>query len=585
MFKKRDKSKFRRRNDDEDADLGEDAEETVLIRPKNKESKASGKAAKSGNKTAKEAKLLSFEDESEENTFPTGMGNKSKKSKKAPLHQHSVKAQRETEKNELEADAGGKTQVSKVGTYTSEYLQELQRSQKSIRSGGTSSSAARSEPIIKLSGSFKPMAAPDSAVDRISAVAPLASASGRGLQATGRRETADLSQPLDEKDEDMIGQGPGGIKTYDAAAIRAIKEKRERMRNAVAAPEYMPLRSEEGEPSLASQTKNRLDKEADASSGEEDEDGEVRLQFIGSTRQKKAKRAGPVEESVLGPALDDDGGEDDEEEERWMREQLRKGVGGGSVPPEFVPAPQRAQAASWASRGATGSTEGEDAISILRQGVARMQEQQKLAEQQLARTDAALAVSMASLGTLEAQSMEAAVKYESMQELKAYIADLCECMKEKGALIEELEEHMQRSLEARATSLAERRAGDRVEEGAQADAGISAALSMMSRGESTASMAAAAQTAGQAALLTLETDLGTEVDEFGRDKAQRRDRRADGSMLREVGETSSEESEGEQASYQRQLEEVATTARDLFQDTAAEFSELKLVKNRMEHWK
>eukprot|EP00959_Pyramimonas_sp_CCMP1952_P217243 4543612-Pyramimonas_sp.AAC.1 len=53
------------------------------------------------------------------------------------------------------------------------------------------------------------------------------------------------------------------------------------------------------------------------------------------------------------------------------------------------------------------------------------------------------------------------------QELKAYVADLCDCLKDKAPLIEELEEHLQRSAEQRAAAYADRRHFDRTDEGAQ----------------------------------------------------------------------------------------------------------------------
>jgi GC-rich sequence DNA-binding factor len=165
-------------------------------------------------------------------------------------------------------------------------------------------------------------------------------------------------------------------------------------------------------------------------------------------------------------------------------------------------------------------------------------------------------------------------------------------------------------VEQRAAASTERRRFDVEDEATMADAAISAALSCIANGYGNEAATAAASAASQLAADAATRSVGADVDEFGRDRnlgqrMERQQRRASRKSrreradkrralraertaqadMRELGETSSEESEGELATYQRQLSEVGETAEGVFSDAALEFRELQYVKNKLEQWK
>lgn len=107
-------------------------------------------------------------------------------------------------------------------------------------------------------------------------------------------------------------------------------------------------------------------------------------------------------------------------------------------------------------------------------------------------------------------------------------------MQDKGPLIEELEEAMQRLHEERANALLERRAADNADEMAEIESAVTAAKAALAKGGGTA-------TATAAALAAVARDARSstvpQFDEFGRDvnlqkrmeskrRAQARERRA-----------------------------------------------------------
>ena len=238
-------------------------------------------------------------------------------------------------------------------------------------------------------------------------------------------------------------------------------------------------------------------------------------------------------------------------------------------------------------------------MAALREGLARAQTAWRAAGAELERTEAALAQSSATAEQLQEGLTRAGAKYKDVQELRDYIRDLCDCLKDKAALIEELEDVVLQQEEAAATARAERAAADAAAEAPPAEAAVAAAAGALARqaGEQAASFAAQAAAAMAAAGAA---EVGSRVDEFGRDAgfsaradaarraAARAARRAAAAARAPAGETpadSSASSEGEAAALAAGAAEAASAARGVFADAGEEFSSLRAVKGRLEAWK
>jgi len=107
-------------------------------------------------------------------------------------------------------------------------------------------------------------------------------------------------------------------------------------------------------------------------------------------------------------------------------------------------------------------------------------------------------------------------------------------MQDKGPLIEELEEAMQRLHEERANAVLERRSADDADEIAEIESAVNAAKAALAKGGGTATAMAAASAA---AARDVRSSTAPQLDEFGRDvnlqkrmeskrRAQARERRA-----------------------------------------------------------
>eukprot|EP00240_Pyramimonas_obovata_P005728 CAMPEP_0118953802 /NCGR_PEP_ID=MMETSP1169-20130426/57215_1 /TAXON_ID=36882 /ORGANISM="Pyramimonas obovata, Strain CCMP722" /LENGTH=333 /DNA_ID=CAMNT_0006901341 /DNA_START=186 /DNA_END=1183 /DNA_ORIENTATION=- len=330
MFKKRN---FRKKPAEQDeGDNG--GEEEGSVAPPSTQAVPSEKPAKVKSKKfakSSSAGLLSFEDEEEEGPAlmlsksskdkPTG-GKSEFKSKKDRVKQ------KEQARNADKEEGKGSTQRPQAGMYTAEMLQQLRSETKTI--GGSSSKSA--DPVIKLSGSFKPAAASsgDMLMDGLVAVRPESQTAPQTLEAettlaSSRNNSASGSAARSkEPAEAMPDKSGGDFFIPDAAAIKAAKAKRERMRNAAATPDFMPLRSEPEEGGLRVQKVGKEDGEH--SSGEEEDDDDVRLQFLASTKASKSKNSGGGVFQTSAETAEGDGDED--EEESWVLEQLKKGVSG-----------------------------------------------------------------------------------------------------------------------------------------------------------------------------------------------------------------------------------------------------------------
>ncbi|KAF9591724.1 hypothetical protein IFM89_006070 [Coptis chinensis] len=172
----------------------------------------------------------------------------------------------------------------------------------------------------------------------------------------------------------------------------------------------------------------------------------------------------------------------------------------------------------------------------------------------------------------------------------------------KKSYLDELEDEVRKLQEDRASAIVERRKNDSTDEMNEIEAAISAARSVLKKGDSSAAMVAAA-TAAQAAMKD-QSNLPVELDEFGRDKnlqkrldvmrrAEARKQRKAKADLRQVqsvgddnayhrveGESSTDESDSESISYRDNRDKYLQVAEELFSDASEEYSQLSVVKER-----
>lgn len=524
-----------------------------------------------------------------------------------------------------------------AGEYTKEKLLELQKNTKSL--GGSkpqplAESNKPSETVVVLKGLVKP------------------SGEGNGLGLNEEKLKGEKFRP--EKDDVEDSLGLKGIDTDDVgipdqATINAIRAKRERLRKARAAPDYIPLDGAR----MSVHGGELLKDGADSSDDEVEIHG--RLAMLGDKPSDLKKG---VFESLergtgnLSLRVDREHGDEDEDDEdkRWEEEQFRKGFGkrvddasnrgtapqapaagisapaSTSAPGSFQVSPMVGYAGSayaavpppnWPIDGSRSaevmslSQHAEVATRALQESLQRLRETQGRTQADLHRADENLSASLMNITVLEKSLASAGEKYVFMQKFRDFIAVICEFLKDKAPYIEELEEQMQRLHEERATAIVERRAADDADEMAEVEAAINAAKLVLSKGAGTATAAAAAAAAQAAAAAAREgSNLPPQLDEFGRDvnlqkrtdlkrrdeaRKQRRSRSAskkaasfasNGNANQHIeGESSSDESDSDCRAYQSSRDELLQTADQIFSDAAEEFSKLSLVKERFEGWK
>lgn len=182
---------------------------------------------------------------------------------------------------------------------------------------------------------------------------------------------------------------------------------------------------------------------------------------------------------------------------------------------------------------------------------------------------------------------------------------------EKGSLIEEIEDRMKELNERHASAILERRIADNSDEMVELGAAVKAAMTVLNKQGSSASVIAAATSAALAASAAIRqhSDQPVKLDEFGRDEnmqkrreveqraAARQKRRArfenkrasameiDGSSLKIEGESSTDESDSETSAYKESRDKLLQCADKVFSDAAEEYSQLSRVSARFEKWK
>ncbi|CAL4920178.1 unnamed protein product [Urochloa decumbens] len=539
---------------------------------------------------------------------------------------------------------------SHAGEYTPERLRELQKNARPLpgslmrappptpaieplsqrlagapaSSTPTTSAAAATEPVVILKGLVKPMAE-----------------ASIGPRKHPQKEEEDMSEEEEEGDED--DKGPV---IPDRATIEAIRAKRHQMQQPRhAAPDYISL---DGGGVLSS-------RDAGGESSDEDDNetrGRVAMYTDKSTDGLRSTKGvfgginnrGPAASlGALSDGADDNGDDDDddEEERRWEEEQFRKGLGrrvdDSSVQRSANGAPAAAQVQPQAFGYSVGShyqpplsgvvpaasvfaSGGVEFLSIaqqadvankaLQENIRKLRETHKTTVSALVKTDTHLHDALSEISSLDSGLKEAEKKFVYMQELREYISVMCDFLNDKAFYTEELEEHMQKLHENRALAISERRAADLADESGVIEAAVNAAVSILSKGSSSAYLSAASNAAQAAAAAARESsNLPPELDEFGRDinlqkrmdlkrrEENRRRRKAKSESKRLAsatknndiekieGEISTDESDSESTAYVSSRDELLRTADVVFSDASEEYSSLKFVKDKFEGWK
>ncbi|CAK9276824.1 unnamed protein product [Sphagnum jensenii] len=663
---------WRRRVEDDDAD-GDEVEKPAVKGEKTGKSGAHNNSNKKKEKAsllkmqekASGSKLLSFAVEDEE--AAEGIGKQQQRSKSVGARVSVAKSGGQGGAAGVGPRAGLTKEVTvatlsnvqpQAGEYTKEKLLELQRNTKSL--GAPPKAPVESkplEPVLVLKGLVKPSISKNgsaseegrngNAMSASVVVAEEEHVQERGFSDVKAKDDAESRLGLMG-----IGTGAdsGGITHIpDAAVIAAAKARRNRLRQAQAAPDYIPVDGAEGrgknrESGLVREQDDEIGKARDreeVESSEDEAEFQTRVAFLGDSVSGRQKQKGGVFQSVnetnanLGSQSEHRDEEEEDEDRRWEEEQLRKGFGkrvedaahrgrlvvpeapsvqgdfktgfvGGALP--SVPAGSAGWGFGRSSMEALSvAQQAAAAMRILQENAHRLREGHETTKNNLFRTNESLSSSLTAVASLERSLAGANEKYLYMQELRDYVSVLCEFLQDKGPIIEELEEAMQRLHEERANALLERRAADNADELIEIEAAVSAAKAVLARGAGTATATAAA--AAAIAAVQDGTSSAPKLDEFGRDvnlqkrleskrRAQARERRLKRAAERRMapntdvasagrieGESSSEESESEERAYKSGRQEILQTAERVFGDASEDYSQLRNVKQRLETWK
>ncbi|KAG2533776.1 hypothetical protein PVAP13_9NG013700 [Panicum virgatum] len=541
---------------------------------------------------------------------------------------------------------------SHAGEYTPERLRELQKNARPLpgslmrapsstplteprsqrlaaanaSSTPTASTAAATEPVVILKGLVKPMAE-----------------ASIGPRKSLHKEEEDKSEEEEGDEED---EGPV---IPDRATIEAIRAKRQQLQQPRhAAPDYISLdgggvlssRDAGGESSDEddNETRGRIAMYTDKSS---DGPRSTKGVFGGINNRGPAASLGALSDGVK-EVEDDRDDDDDEEERRWEEEQFRKGLGrrlddassaqrsanGASAAAQVQPQPFGYSVGSHyqpslgavvpaASVFTSGSVEflsiaqqADVANKALQENIRKLRETHKTTVSALVKTDTHLSEALSEISSLDSGLKNAGDKFVYMQELQNYISVMCDFLNDKAFYIEELEEHMQKLHENRALAISDRRAADLADESSVIEASVNAAVSILSKGSSSAHLSAALNAAQAAAAAARESsNLPPELDEFGRDinlqkrmdlkrREENRSRRKTKSESKRMasavkndgiekieGELSTDESDSESTAYVSSRDELLKTADLVFSDASEEYSSLRIVKDKFEGWR
>lgn len=171
------------------------------------------------------------------------------------------KPSREMKFTELPKTTSVSTQTSIPGSYTAEKLADLKKSTLSIHGLKTKEDLDLSTPSIKISGTFKPDKAP----------AP----------------SEAFIKIREEPKQEVLQEEDAGFVPPNLQTIKLAKAKRERLREAQLAPDYLPLG---GTSNLLSQDfKTTEDQRMASGSDSEDQEDNVRVQFLGVKKPQRPR--------------------------------------------------------------------------------------------------------------------------------------------------------------------------------------------------------------------------------------------------------------------------------------------------------
>ncbi|KAE9605662.1 hypothetical protein Lal_00024697 [Lupinus albus] len=575
-------------------------------------------------------KLLSFADETE---TPPPRTSSSKHHRSAttnittsskPSSSHKITSHKDRISHSSSVPSNVQPQA---GFYTKEALLELQKNARTLVTSSTSSrfssdSKPSSEPVIVLKGLVKPSPSEPEA---------------RDSDSDGEYEKAEPKLGVSN------GKGSSGSFYPDEDTIKAIRAKRERLRQArPAAADFISLDggsnhgAAEGLSDEEPEFRGRI-----ALFGEKLEGGKKGVFEDVDERRFKGNDVRNVDQ-IDGDG-DGDFNDEDEEEKLWEEEQFRKGLGkrmdeGSATRADVVPVVvQSAQQHSFVavptaysavpsasvSPGIGGimgaappssldvihiSQQAQVAKRAMKENLTRLKESHGRTVQLLNETDLNLSTSLLNITDLENSLVLSDEKYRFMQKLQNYVSNICDFLQHKASYIEELEEQMKKLHEDRASAISGRRDTNNDDEMVEVEAAVKAAMSVLSRKGN--SNLEAAKVAAQDALTALrkERDLPVKLDEFGRDlnlekrmkmKVRTKSRQSkksqtfDYSKLASMelndhkieGESSTDESDSESQAYQSQCDLLLQAADEIFSDACEEYGQLSLVKRRFEEWK
>ncbi|XP_058109221.1 transcriptional repressor ILP1 [Magnolia sinica] len=538
-------------------------------------------------------------------------------------HQHKITSSKDRRPLSSTAGSTPSNVQPQAGEYTTEKLRELQKNTRTLASSKPSSATKSLEPVVVLKGLLKPTSPPTPPLT----LEDEEVAASEEVVLDHRRRNLERDKDDAESRLATMGLGKSTKDSLipDQATINAIRAKRERLRQS-RAPDYISLDGGTNQQGLS----------------DDEPEFEGRIALLGEKTDGATK--GIFESFDSGRMAAeartrvDDEDEEDEEDKIWEEEQFRKGLGkrmddGSNRGGHSIPAVQPLQpqpsvvypgnvyqmASHVSSTGTVGVSRSAEVMSIsqqaevatraLQESVRRLKETHGRTMSSIARTDESLSASLLNITALEKSLSAAGEKFVFMQKLRDFVSVICAFLQDKAPYIEELEEQMQKLHEERASAIVERRAADIADEMTEVEAAVNAAMPIFSKGGGTTAVAAAA-TAAQAASLAAreQSNLPVQLDEFGRDVNQqkrmdlirrseaRKRRRArseskrlsstgDDSAYRVEGESSTDESESESSSYQSNRDVLLQTAEQVFSDAADEYSELSIVKERLEKWK
>uniref|UniRef100_A0A7N0TSM8 GCF C-terminal domain-containing protein n=1 Tax=Kalanchoe fedtschenkoi TaxID=63787 RepID=A0A7N0TSM8_KALFE len=516
-----------------------------------------------------------------------------------------------------------------AGTYTMEALRELQKNTKTLASSRPAVVEKKSESVVVLKGLLKPVTSAEDTLKADDELDDQAKENGDRRERSGVQGRIS-SLRIGRRTASASDGGDTGIP--DKATIEMIRAKREKLRQSrAAAPDYIALDggSNHGE--------------AEGLSDEEPE-FQGRIKMLGEKSDKKGVFE-EIEERGISPSIgnDNDRSDDEDNEEKiWEEEQFRKGLGkrmddgSGRLATSNVPlinnAPQpqlaypaaagcsSAANASLASsfRGAVAvsqmkevqpiALQAESAMKALQDYVGRLNDSFGRTVTSLTKTEENLSASITNVTNLEKSLYAAGEKFIFMQKTRDFVSVICDFLQHKAPFIEELEEEMQKLHKVRASATLERRTADNDDEMLEVEAAVKAATLVFNKSGNSASLVSAA-TAAAAAAVREQGDLPVKLDEFGRDEnlqkrmdssrraeaRARRKARADSKRMSAMdvdgpdrtveGESSTDESDSETAAYESNSDQLLQTADQIFSDAAEEYSQLSVVKEKLEKWK